>query len=102
MKRKAHPMANISSRLTRLEVMHTTAPIIHSIMVSYRGQPPVEAFEDYRVKRTAEGYTPQEGWEQLRSAFLSSDPIHRMQFITFDIAESIAPHPPIVTRHKRV
>ena len=55
-------MANISSRLTRLEVMNTTSPIVHVIMKRYPGQPDVEAFDIYQLSRTAEGYAPQEGW----------------------------------------
>jgi len=93
-------MANISSRLTRLEVMNTTAPIVHVIMKRHPGQPDVEAFDIYQLSRTAEGYAPKEGWIKLRAAFLSDNPIDRMNFITFDIAESIAPRPPIITRHK--
>lgn len=42
---------------------------VHIVMKKPQMQSDIEAFEDYRVKRTAEEYTPQEGWEQLRAVF---------------------------------
>jgi hypothetical protein len=95
-------MANFALRLSQLEQKHIKPPPIHIIMKSYGGQSHDEAFDIYQAKRMAEGYTPQEGWEQLKAEFLSeSNGVDHIMFITFDVLDSVAPHPPIVTNAKK-
>ena len=94
-------MAKYSSRLAQLEKKHFKAPPIHIIMKSYCGQSHSEAFDEYQAKQTAKGFIPHEGWEQLKADFLSEDNnVDHIQFITFDIMDSVAPNPPIVTNAK--
>ena len=94
-------MARYSARLAQLETKLITPPPVHIIMKSYAGQTHDDAFEVYQAKRTAEGYTPQEGWEQLRTDFVSDNQRGQLKFITFDVMESAAPKPPIVTNAKQ-
>ena len=92
-------MANFSTRLSKLEIKYVTPMPVHIIFKAY-SQPEREAFDIYQAKRSAEGYTPKEGWEQLRTEFLSCDGKGQVKFITFSVDESVAPHPPIVTNAK--
>lgn len=86
----------LKGRLEELERKHTPLEPIHIIMVSYPNQPDDEAFDDYQAKRTAEGYTPKQGWEQLKKEYLASgvrpigieDASEPVGFITFDVVES--------------
>jgi hypothetical protein len=66
------------------------------------GQSHDEAFNIYQAKRTAEGYKPLKGWEQLKAEFLSeNNGVDNIMFITFDVLDSVAPRPPIVTNAKQ-
>jgi hypothetical protein len=95
-------MANFALRLSQLEQKHIKPPPIHIIMKSYGGQSHGEAFDIYQAERTAEGYTPQDGWEQLKAEFLSDEGgVDKMMFITFDVRESASQRPPIVTNAKK-
>jgi hypothetical protein len=95
-------MASYANRLSQLETKFIKPPPIHIIMKSYGGQSHDEAFDEYQAERTAEGYKPQEGWEQLKAEFLSeSNGVDHIMFITFDVLDSVAPHPPIVTNAKQ-
>jgi hypothetical protein len=94
-------MTSYARRLYQLETKHIKPNPIHIIMKSYGGQSHDEAFDIYQAKRTAEGYTPQEGWEQLKAEFLSeSNGVDHIMFITFDVMDSVVPHPPTVTNAK--
>tara|TARA_B110000908_G_scaffold159743_1_gene202263 strand:- start:70 stop:357 length:288 start_codon:yes stop_codon:yes gene_type:complete len=95
-------MANFSTRLSKLEIKYVTPMPVHIIMKKPQMQSDIEAFEDYRAKRTAEGYTPQEGWEQLRATFLSDAHIDQTRFIIFEVMDSVGPRPPVITNHKEV
>jgi len=95
-------MTNFLSRLSQLEIKYVKPMPIHIIMKNPQAQSDIEAFEDYRVKRTAEGYTPQEGWNKLKASFLSDAYSDQIKFITFEVIESIGPRPPVVTNHKEV
>tara|TARA_R110002074_G_scaffold300936_1_gene472324 strand:+ start:735 stop:1043 length:309 start_codon:yes stop_codon:yes gene_type:complete len=95
-------MANFALRLSQLEQKHIKPPPIHIIMKSYGGQSHDEAFDMYQAERTAEGYTPQGGWEQLKTEFLSDEGgVDKMMFITFDVRDSASLRPPIVTNAKK-
>jgi hypothetical protein len=95
-------MANFALRLSQLEQKHIMPPPIHIIMKSYGGQSHDEAFDIYQAERTAEGYTPQDGWEQLKAEFLSDEGgVDKMMFITFDVRDSASLRPPIVTNAKK-
>jgi hypothetical protein len=95
-------MANFALRLSQLEQKHIMPPPIHIIMKSYGGQSHDEAFDIYQAERTAEGYKPDEGWDELKAKFLSEDNgVDEIMFITFDVIDSVAPHPPIVTNAKK-
>jgi hypothetical protein len=95
-------MANLALRLSQLEQKHIKPPPIHIIMKSYGGQSHDEAFDIYQAERTAEGYTPQDGWEQLKAEFLSDEGgVDKIMFITFDVRESASLRPPIVTNAKK-
>ena len=95
-------MANFASRLSQLEIKYVKLMPIHIVMKNPQVQSDIEAFEYYRVKRTAEGYTPQEGWEQLKAEFLSDACSDQIKFITFDVMESIGLRPPVITNQKEV
>ena len=85
-------MAKYSSRLSQLETTHFQPSPIHIITKSYGDQPHGQHFDTYQAKRTAEGYAPQQGWEQLRTEFLSeNNKIDDMIFTTFDIVGGVAP-----------
>jgi hypothetical protein len=94
-------MANFSTRLSKLEIKYVTPMPVHIIFKAY-SQPDREAFDIYQAKRTAEGYTPQEGWEQLRATFLSDAHIDQTRFIIFKVMDSVGPRPPVITNHKEV
>jgi hypothetical protein len=95
-------MANFALRLSQLEQKHIKPPPIHIIMKSYGGQSHDEAFDMYQAERTAERYTPQDGWEQLKAEFLSDEGgVDKMMFITFDVRDSASLRPPIVTNAKK-
>jgi hypothetical protein len=71
-------------------------------MKSYCGQESSEAFDVYQAKRTAEGYTPQKCWKELKAEFLSDDNgIDGTMFIAFEILNSVGPTPPKVTNAKK-
>jgi hypothetical protein len=95
-------MVNFALRLSQLEQKHIKPPPIHIIMKSYGGQTHDEDFDIYQAERTAEGYTPQDGWEQLKAEFLSDEGgVDKIMFITFDVRESASLRPPIVTNAKK-
>jgi hypothetical protein len=95
-------VVNFAFRLSQLEQKHIKPPPIHIIMKSYGGQSHDEAFDIYQVERTAEGYTPQDGWEQLKAEFLSDEGgVDKIMFITFDVRDSASLRPPIVTNAKK-
>jgi hypothetical protein len=95
-------MAKYSARLSQLETKLIKPNPIHIVMKSYSNQSDSEAFDIYQAKRTAEGYTPQEGWDQVRAEFLCKDNnVDHIMFITFDVLGSVAPHPPRITNAKK-
>ena len=93
-------MSNLKARLSQLEAMKIKAPEVHIIMSKAANQPKNEVFDSYMLGRMAQGYCPPEGWHELRMTFMSDRPSDTSRFIYFQLAESIAPRPPIVTNHK--
>jgi len=88
------------ARLSQLEATRIKPPELHVIMSKSPNQPKNEVFDSYMLGRMAQGYTPPEGWHELRTAFMSDKPSDSARFIYFQLAESIAPKPPIVTNHR--
>jgi hypothetical protein len=94
-------MAKYSARLSQLETKLIKPNPIH-IVFKASSQPDSEAFDAYQAERIAEGYTPQESWEQLKAEFLSEDNnVDHIIFITFEVVGSVAPHHPIITNAKQ-
>jgi hypothetical protein len=94
-------MAKHSLRLSQLETKLIKPNPIH-IVFKASNQRDSEAFDAYQAQRTAEGYTPQEGWEEVRAEFLYKDNnVDHIMFITFDVLGSAAPHRPIITNAKK-
>ena len=93
-------MARYTARLAQLETKMIKPEPIHIIFNPNSELSPNDVFTDYQVKRSTEGYSPKEGWELLRTEFLSCDGKGQLKFITFSVDESVAPTPPIVTNAK--
>jgi hypothetical protein len=94
-------MAKYSARLSQLETKLIKPNPIHIVFKAY-SQRDSEAFDAYQAKRNAEGYTPQEGWEEVRAEFLCKENnVDHIMFITFDVLGSVAPHPPRITNAKK-
>lgn len=92
-------MAKFASRLANLETKLIKPEPIHIIMAKFEGQTKTEMFDSYMLGRMAQGYTPTLGWPELRAAFMSGKQSDQLRFISFEIANSIGPNPPIVTNH---
>jgi len=88
------------ARLSQLEATRIKPPAIHTIMAKSANQPKAEVFDSYMIGRMAQGYTPPEGWHELRTAFMSDKPSDSARFIYFQLDESRAPKPPIITNHR--
>ena len=92
-------MSNLKARLSQLEAMRIKAPELHVIMSKSPNQPKNEVFDSYMLGRMAQGYTPPEGWHELRMTFMSDELSDMARFIYFQLDESRAANPPRVTNH---
>lgn len=86
-------MANkdLLSRVAALECKLSTPQAIHIIFKSFTGETDESAFDHYQAERAAEGFTPVEGWKQLKNGFLSGKKDDKNKFVVFGIIDSIAP-----------
>ncbi|GLX82483.1 hypothetical protein [Thalassotalea eurytherma] len=96
------PNKSLINRLAGLEQKTAKPSPIHIILKSSAGETDEQAFNNYRVKRMSEGYEPECGWQALKDKFLSGSIVQDagVEFITFDVIDSVAPYPPKITKGK--
>jgi hypothetical protein len=92
-------MPTLKERISKLEQEKIRPEPVHIIMKSYCGQSDTEAFDEYQVKRSAQGFEPKEGWQKLKERFLSPETSHKKQidFIKYEVVASASPTPPVIT-----
>ena len=93
-------MTNYAARLAQLERKVSKPRPVHFITKEFDCNSNSDAFDAYQAKRTLEGYTPDEGWDKLREAFLSG--CDSTLFITFSILESVDPDNMKITNAKKL
>jgi len=86
-----------TARLAQLEAQFITPPVVHTIIKRNEGQTDQEAFDLYQLRAMSSSVKFEESWTELRRMYLSGQ--YQSRFITYNVLDSVAPKPPIVTRH---